>query len=559
MKRLLPMIAAVLLVTPAAASAATTTVDSAATGGCARGGTCALINGAIGVSEPGDTVAIKAGQYGENVDVDVAQLTLAAAPGAVLISPTGNTALTVSAANAAIDGIGVLTSGDGVPAVASRGGGMRLTDALLVSLKGSGVALTTGSDNRIQRSTVLADTDGIHLNVTGGGERRLAVDSSVVSSQSGSAFRVTTSIGSGAAFMTLNHVTAALAPGKAVTLEGAGAGVLTPGNITFEANSSILHGASSATAFAGNPPIPVPAPNSVTATYKNSDATKMTVSGGATATGDGTVTDDSQLFAEGTRLKSTAPVIDRGGALAAGESTTDFEGDARVIGPASDIGADEYVNHAPTAKLTLSATDLKSDEVFDATATATDQDGRSDIASYTFDWGDGNVETVSASQLAHSYGAGGTYEIRLTVTDRAGATSDVATGSVTVTDGTPPQVIITSPKPLSKVKLAGKRRRSLAIKGVHADNVAVESVEVALTRRSGGCAQYDGTSFVSAKCKQFTFVPATLKGFRFRLDTPKMKWRRGSYQVRVRATDAAGNVSEGFSKDARSMVVFKAR
>ena len=52
-------------------------------------------------------------------------------------------------------------------------------------------------------------------------------------------------------------------------------------------------------------------------------------------------------------------------------------------------------------------------------------------------------------------------------------------------------------------------------------------------------------------------MPATLTGFRFRLNTAKLKFKRGAYQVRARATDTAGNVSAGFSKATKTLVAFK--
>ncbi|MEJ7893667.1 MAG: PKD domain-containing protein [Solirubrobacteraceae bacterium] len=544
---------ALLLAAPAAALADTTTVDPGATGTCARGAMCKTVNAAIDVSMASDTVKVKAGTYPENVNADVAQVTLAGDAGAFITGAGAGTPLTVSAAGVTVDGLAVVKTAGTEVALSATGGGLELTDATVASFSGPAMTVTAGSDNLIQRSTLFSVGDALHLNVGGAGERRVTVDSSVVASTSAKAVRVTTAANSGDAFLTLNHVTSSTG---GITLDGVD-GVLTPGDITAVINSSIIHGTSTADAFAGMPPLPVPAPNTVTATYDKSDATAMTVTGGATTAGSGMVTPDAELFAENQRLKSTAPVIDKGGALATGESTTDIDGDQRIIGSASDIGADEYVNHAPTLTSELSATNVKTGETVTATGKATDADGKSDIAAYGVDWGDGTKDSSSSAQIAHAYAKPGTYEVTMAVADKQGAITAAPKQTVTVTDGTPPQVQITSPKDKARVKLSGRQAKALAVKGVASDNVALNGVEVALTRRTGGCAHYDGKTFVKGACKKPTFVPATLTGFRFRLDTARLKFKRGAYEIRVRATDSAGNVSAAAAKAAKSLVAFK--
>lgn len=552
MKRSLLATLALVLAAPAGALAETTTVDPAATGTCARAATCKTITAALDVSMASDTVKVKAGNYAENVDADVAQVTLAGDPGAFLTGIGTGTPLTVSAAGVTVDGLAVFKTSGTEVALDAAGENLKLTDATVASFAGPAVSVTAGDANVVQRSTVIGAGDALHLNVSGAGERRLTVDSSIVSSTGALALRVTTASMSGDAFLTLNHVTSTAG---GIALQGS-AGPLTPGDITAAINSTIVHGPSTAAGFAGTPPII--AANAVTATYDRSDATAMTVSGGATTTGSGTVTPDAQLFAENQRLKSTAPVIDKGAAaLVAGESATDVDGDPRVIGGASDIGADEYVNHAPTLTLALSKASAPTGEAVTAIGTATDIDGKSDIAAYSVDWGDGTVDTGTAAQLQHVYAAPGAFAVTMTVTDKAGAKTTTPAQTVTVTDATLPQAQVTSPKPGAKVRLAGRRRKVLKIKGVHADNVAVTGVEVALTRRAGGCAHYDGRAFVKGACKQPTFLPAKLTGFRFRLDTVKLKFRKGGYEVRARATDGAGNVSAAAAKAAKSLVAFK--
>ncbi len=82
-------------------------------------------------------------------------------------------------------------------------------------------------------------------------------------------------------------------------------------------------------------------------------------------------------------------------------------------------------NQAPTASFTKSCTDLAC--TFDGSASS-DPDGS--IASYAWDFGDGNTGTGATP--SHSYSAGGTYTVQLTVTDNGGLTNSTSQ-SVTVT------------------------------------------------------------------------------------------------------------------------------
>jgi len=90
-------------------------------------------------------------------------------------------------------------------------------------------------------------------------------------------------------------------------------------------------------------------------------------------------------------------------------------------------------NRAPMAAFTTSATDLTTS--LNATSSS-DPDGT--IASYAWDFGDGS--TGSGATASHSYTAGGTYNVTLTVTDNKGATNAV-THPVTVI---PPNVTPTA-------------------------------------------------------------------------------------------------------------------
>ena len=105
--------------------------------------------------------------------------------------------------------------------------------------------------------------------------------------------------------------------------------------------------------------------------------------------------------------------------------------EAAVVGQHFALGSGgNPANLPPTASFVSSVDDLAMQ--VDAAASA-DADGQ--IASYAWTFGDG--ATGTAVQASHTYADSGIYEVTLTVTDDAGATS-VVTESVTVTAAPPP-------------------------------------------------------------------------------------------------------------------------
>ncbi len=380
------------------------------------------------------------------------------------------------------------------------------------------------------------------------------------------------------------------------------------GNIAVTAERSIVHGAaaSTVTAAAGNQAAEGP---SAQLTIKDSDTTDSTVAATpaspkaqTTVTGKSGPTADDALFrnaaARDYHLKVSAPVIDKGGAQLSGESDKDFEGQARVNGSASDLGADEYVNTPPTATLKADKATIRAGEsvAFDATGSG-DLDG---AVSYGFDFGDGTAPQASPTpQVSHVFAKPGTFTVRVGVLDSAGAPA-LAAVQVTVTDASAPVVAITSPRSGAKLRLfnvkvvrkalkprAGRKRtrttttttlRKLLFTGTAADDAGVRSVELSLRRvsttrsrakvgrvvktvtakraaakratakaaQAGQCVFLDPKAkrFVSRPCARPVFftVAAPRGAFTFRPKAP-VAYRLGSYVLTARATDVNGVVS----------------
>lgn len=550
----------VALFLPGSALAATTKVDAASGGACSRGGTCKGISQAISVSQAGDTLAVKKATYVEDPVSGVAGLTIDAEPGTALSGTlTLNAPATIRRlAIFATSGASALTAAQGVD----------LADAAVVTASGSAVTIIGGT-SRIQRSTLYsaepgsAASDGLKL-----GAATVTVDSSiVVGGAKGAAYRVTPTGGSANAALTLNHVTTIAGPSaKAIVLDGTGGSlpVGKVGDIALTVNSSIVHGASSAASDPGV--IVVRAPNSVTTSVVKSDMTAFNGADGQPVAGTGTVTPEGDVFAadKPLRQKFGSPLIDKGAAaLAPGESATDIDGDPRVADAASDIGADEFVDHAPSLTLSVAPGTVRTNEVVAAYGRATDRDGNSDITSYATKWGDGTATDVTTiGAVAHTYANPGTYTVSMVAIDKSGTFSDPATQTVTVKDSDPPALRVNTPRANALVTLNSRKgHKALLIKGAAIDPGGVASVEVALTRVVGRtCLQYAGAAFARGKCTGYVFRKAISTGDTWRLQTDAgVAIPKGTYEIRARATDAAGNQTAGFDAGKRTLVRFRVK
>jgi subtilisin family serine protease len=100
---------------------------------------------------------------------------------------------------------------------------------------------------------------------------------------------------------------------------------------------------------------------------------------------------------------------------------------ATLFAPVLIPGSSGPTNQPPVASFTYSACDL----TVAFTDASTDPDGT--VVAWSWDFGDGRTST--AQNPSHTYAAGGTYSVSLTVTDDDGATGSISK-SVSVTSGT---------------------------------------------------------------------------------------------------------------------------
>jgi parallel beta-helix repeat protein len=160
------------------------------------------------------------------------------------------------------------------------------------------------------------------------------------------------------------------------------------------------------------------------------------------------------------KLAAGSSAIDSATSLVAGEQTTDLDGAPRVDDPATpnigvgprtydDRGAYEYQpDQPPVAALVVSPTSGTAPVLVTADASGSTDTDATPIESYSFDWGDGSTTGQQADPTAsHTYAAGGTFRITVTVTDTAGKSSTASrTVQVTALDNPPVAALSISPQ-----------------------------------------------------------------------------------------------------------------
>lgn len=172
----------------------------------------------------------------------------------------------------------------------------------------------------------------------------------------------------------------------------------------------------------------------VAAFTQQSDGLTLSVDGSSSSDKDGVVQTWAWTFGDSTSAtgRTATHTYAEAGSYEVTLKVTDDDGATHAVTRTVTVSA-PGANVAPTAAFDVTASDLSVS--VDATG-STDTDGS--IATYEWDFGDGT--TGSGVTASHTYGAAGSYEVRLTVTDDAGA-QDSATKQVTVSAPLPPGVL----------------------------------------------------------------------------------------------------------------------
>ncbi|WP_276606842.1 PKD domain-containing protein [Nakamurella flava] len=167
-------------------------------------------------------------------------------------------------------------------------------------------------------------------------------------------------------------------------------------------------------------------------------------SAGLTATVDGTGSSDSDgsvksyewSFGDGGSDSGATAVHTYGsaGSYQVTLKVTDDDGASSSVSKSVTVTAPPPVNKAPVAAFTETVSGLAAS--FDG-GSSSDADGS--VSAWAWDFGDNSAETGRTA--SHTYGAAGTYQVSLTVTDNQGATNTV-TRSVTVSNPATPTAYV---------------------------------------------------------------------------------------------------------------------
>jgi len=201
---------------------------------------------------------------------------------------------------------------------------------------------------------------------------------------------------------------------------------------------------------------PVNQPPNASFTYSCTDL-GCTFDGTGSSDSDGSIVGYDWTFGDGATAtgSTTNHTYDASGTYTVTLTVTD---DGGATGSDSQsVTVDDGIDNPPVASFTFSCTDL----TCDFTDTSTD-DGT--ISAWSWDFGDSTTST--AQNPSHTYAAGGTYTVTLTVTDD-GNQSDTAQSGVTVTE--PPAITLTA----TGYKQRGTRYVDLAWAGATGANVDV--------------------------------------------------------------------------------------
>ncbi|AGZ46679.1 putative 5'-nucleotidase [Actinoplanes friuliensis DSM 7358] len=161
-------------------------------------------------------------------------------------------------------------------------------------------------------------------------------------------------------------------------------------------------------------------------------------------------------------------------------------------------------------------------------------------------WGDGAITTMSpnVTSAAHSYTKAGTFKIKVTPSNAAGAGAPVTVASIKVTKDTfKPAVALQVPNSPTKASSWSKVSGVVSDKGLGAAKVRVKLIE----QRSGKWYFYSGSKWekasserkASAQAKEITVIPTARGTWSVGIKGVK----KGTLKVTYAATDKAGNTS----------------
>jgi PKD repeat protein len=510
MKRALITTAIALLVLPALASANTITVSPGQS-----------IAAAVNSANDGDTVHVLAGVYPEQPITVGKKITLQGDAGTIVtnaFSDATKSLITVTADGATLTTMTVASTVG--PVVTGQGKDLAISDVFVLSTAGPGPALqlSGGGTDTLLRSSVAAlatGADAVDVQSTGSAAVALGIDSSILSGGANAAsLRAATSntVPGTVGDITVSAVHATIAgAATAIAAQAGASGLLSPtGNVTVTVDRSIVRGAVTKT----------------TCGCLQANASTVTITKSDTTSSDVFVNSAARNF----HLRADATsVIDQGGPQVNGESATDVDGQPRVVGAASDLGADEFVNQPPTGRLAApAAARTPNATTFDASASTDPEAGAGGgIAGYHFDFGDGTSADSNTPVVSHAYAKPGTYNATVTVTDAQGlAGAASAPVQAQVTDGIAPSARIISPRNGKKLKLRGPIRFT----GTASDDTAVAAMGLTLQR-------------VGSKKVTKIRVPIAQGIWSYKASRKKLKLKRGRYVLKAYAVDLAGNVS----------------
>jgi hypothetical protein len=454
-----------VLVAPAAAQAATTYTVAAGNGPCGEADTaCESLVLAAARAAAGDTIEVAPGTYAESPTFPNPNVTITGSTAGSGVLVAGSITFSANGASPSVlQKVVVAPSTAESPAVGVTGSaGVAVRDSLLVSTGGTGMTIANGAGNAITRSTIVsgAAAGAAILMQPGAAPAALTLDSSILSGgPSGSGLTVNTGVaggllsGTGDATITARHITVAgSANGIVLDSSRASGTVSAVGNIAATVSDSIVLGASSTKNYGGLILIP---PNKATLTFTRTDQT----------------TAAETLFGNPAKrnfhLRADASAIDKA-QTTAGDSPTDIDGQPRTSGAASDQGADEFVNTAPKAVLAVKTPAPRSGQpvLFDAGGSSDAEAGLGgEIVKYRWSFGDGQTAETTTAQTSHIYNGEGSVTVTLTVVDKQGASSEPASTTLKIGDGSPPAVPITSPRNNQRFKHTTTTTKTVEKKG----------------------------------------------------------------------------------------------